>query len=50
MNEENFKDTNHEIIKGTISSVELDSLVEKYLCQKFQAKFDVDGKIVIFSY
>ena len=47
---ENFKDSNHEIIKGTINSIELHSLVEKYLCQKYKAKVDVDDEIVICSY
>ena len=28
---ENVKDSNHERIKGTINSIELDTLVEKYL-------------------
>ena len=41
---ENFKDANHEIIKETINSIELDSLVE------WQAKVDVDDKIVTCSY
>ena len=47
---ENFKDSNHEIIKGTINSIELHSLVEKYLCQKCKAKVDVDDEIVICLY
>ena len=47
---ENFKDSNHEIIKGTISSIELNSLVEKYLCQKCKAKVNVDNEIVICSH